>query len=100
VIPSYLLRQDATVEPYLGTAGNGSEKYGPAVPRKINLEHVTSLTVELKGKKERVTGKALFRPDVLPDNSRVICDGRTYRVLSVKETRVGGRPYSLEVLLG
>lgn len=97
VIPSYLLRQRATMEPYLGETAYGP-KYGAPVEVPVRLTTGRRVVVNARGEDVVTEAIAYFRPEVqVPELSRVACDGRQYVVVSATLHQGPTRPAYLEV---
>lgn len=108
-IPSSLLRQRATIEPYLGETGEQGGTYGDPISVKTRVEAKSRRVIRSNGVEVVATGLAFIRPDVaptLPDGPRApdaedrfICDGKPYEVIEVATAQGLTRPTHRELLL-
>lgn len=101
-IPSFMLTEAVTVEPYEGETGSGGPAYGDAVAVKAHVEEKRALVIKREGREIHATGLLLFAPTVtVPPESRVTVWGSTYRVLhTARIPSPGGGVHHLEVAIG
>jgi hypothetical protein len=106
-IPTSLLRQRITVEPYQGTDGVGRSVYGPAVTAPARVEGKRRSIRKANGTEVISTASITVRPDVYaPEESRITAphpitgDVETFEVLQVLTMQGLSRPVGFEVLVG
>ncbi len=94
LIPSFLLRHQVTVEPYLGDSGYGPQ-YDTPVTVRCFLEEKNRLVRAPDGREVTSSSTVYCRPDAVdaPPESRVtLPDGRTTHVIDQARHDGGGLP--------
>lgn len=99
-VPSSLLRQRITIEPYQGETGSTGPAYGPGRVVRARVEGARR-TIRKPGGVDVVTSAVAYvRPDVpVEAQARVTCEGRTYTVVDVVDGQGLARPSHRELML-
>lgn len=105
-VPTSLLRQTITVEPYLGDSAYGPV-YGPATTARGRVEGKRRAVRKRDGTDVISTASITVRPDVnIPTESRVVAPhpvtglDETFEALEVITMQGLNRPAGFEVLVG
>jgi len=103
-VPSSLLRQQATIEPYQGNTGRGPT-WGEPVEVRCRFEGkrrvIRRINAGDSGSDVISSGSVTIRPTIeVPTESRVTIGTRTYEVLDVIVGEGLTRPAWLELLVG
>ena len=104
LVPSSLLRQQATIEPYEGNTGRGPT-WGPAVTVRCRFEGkrraIRRVNAGDSGSDVISSGSVTIRPGLdVPTESRVTIAARSYEVLDVIVGQGLTRPAYIELLVG
>lgn len=93
LIPGFLLRHTAAIEPYLGTGPSGP-KYGPAATVRCFTDERTRVIRSPDGDEVTSSATVYARPDtVCPVKSRVtLASGRRTTVMAALNRNGGGLP--------
>lgn len=98
-IPSALLRQTATVEPFVGEGGSGP-LFGEPVTYPVRVQAKRSLTYAPTGEVSVSDAVMDMRPGAaVGDGDRVTVGGVVYTVMSASEVMGLTRPESIAVTL-
>ncbi len=85
-VPSSLLRQQVTVERYLGESGTGGPVFGPPVTVRARVEPSGKVYRLPDGTEQVAAAVAWVRPDVeVAAEDRVTCAGQPYEVAKVAD---------------
>jgi hypothetical protein len=104
LVPSSLLRQQATIEPYQGNTGRGPVWGEPVVVRcrfEGKRRVVRRVNAGDSGSDVISSGSVTIRPGLdVPTESRVTISARTYEVLDVIVGEGLTRPAYIELMVG
>ena len=100
-VPSSVLRQIVTIEPWLGQTGSGGPAYGtPVTGVRARVERRRRQVRVADGVDVMSTATMFVRPDVqVAEQARVTHDGRLYTVLEVLDGQALTQRSHREVLL-
>lgn len=102
-----MLRQRATIEPYLGETGDGEPTFGAPVTVKTRVEGRRGRVTRPNGVEVVTSAAATIRPEVLvgaplrvpAPEDRFTCDDRAYEIVEVLDGQGLGHPTHRELLL-
>ncbi len=99
-VPGFLLRDNAIVEPYIGTGFGGVIEYGDPVEEKCHIEPGRVVVTDREGQEVVAEATAFFFPHVdLPPQSRVTWNRRQYEVIESRPMRALGKTHHVEVVM-
>jgi hypothetical protein len=98
-LPTSLLRQTITVEPYLGSSATGP-RFGAPVAIRARVEGRRQVVKSADGHDIVSSAAAIIRPEhAIAAQSRVTYDGRKYDVVDVRPGQGLTRPTHFELVL-
>lgn len=106
-VPSSLLRQQATIEPYQGETGDGQPTFGTPVAVKTRVEGRRRRVTRPNGIEVVTSAAAVIRPEIrvgAPERvpapeDRFTCEARVYEIVGVLDGQGLGHPTHRELLL-
>ena len=100
-VPSFLLRDRVTIEPYAGSGAYG-DTYGTPRVVKAHVEPTNRLAIARDGQTVRAEAVVILRPEdgPVPVESRLVWGGVTFRVLTAGGLPDEVNPSHRELLIG